>query len=324
MDSAQFDRWTKLFGRNMSRRSLGVLAVGGASALISRRRVAAQTGPSTCGSSGDVCTMLLGCCDGLTCVTSAINTNYGVCAPGGDGGTTVGGTSLISPFSDGIDQEIASLSSDATSTSTTTTDPQAERAAKLQEKRNRKDTRRTRIKTRRDDQQETQQDRRDDARLAEGPLIDAILINEGGLGGTTETLQIRNRESSSIFVSQISSLLRPTVSGSLRRTIPAGGRFSFYSDAEASHKNINDEDEFAWNQAAICSTEAGAGFRVTVAFNSNSTNLTYDFRCDSTGSTFDQVSTLSNSRKRKKKNDQRAKARQRKKSKSRSSKGKGR
>lgn len=319
MDSAQFDRWTTTFGRNMSRRSVGALLAGAAGLLIAQR-AGAQSGPSTCGTSGDVCTMMLGCCDGLTCVTSAINTNYGVCAPGGDGGTTVGGTSLISPFSDNIDQEIASIASDATSTSTTTTDPRAEREAKLQEKRTRKDTRRSRIETRRDEQQDNKADRRDDARLAQGPLIDATLSFKGGVGGA-ETLQIRNRESDSIFVSRIAPLTTPSKSTGVNKTVPVNGAFSFYSDHAAFQSNVNNSVELAWNDGPIC-VNPGDGFRLHVAFNSSATNRIYDFSCNGT---FDQVDVPSNSRKRKNKENHRDKVKQRKQSqKSRKNKGKGR
>ena len=49
-----------------------------------------------------------GCCDGLTCATSAINTSYGICVPG-EGGMISTGTGLISPFSGTAVEEVAAL-----------------------------------------------------------------------------------------------------------------------------------------------------------------------------------------------------------------------
>ncbi len=118
MDGREFDNLAKRITR---RGFLAAAGVAGAFALRSAR--AAQVGPATCGQSGDVCTMMLGCCSGFTCVTSAINVNYGVCVSGGNGGRVSTGTGLISPFSDGIEQEIAAMQSDPAFTgSGTTTD----------------------------------------------------------------------------------------------------------------------------------------------------------------------------------------------------------
>ena len=67
-----------------------------------------QLGPPTCGEQGAVCTLISGCCDGLTCVTSAINTSYGICVPG-EGGMVSTGTTLISPFSETAVEEVSAL-----------------------------------------------------------------------------------------------------------------------------------------------------------------------------------------------------------------------
>src|SRR5688500_10536979 len=108
MDDAMFDRLARAFGMSGSRRWL--LALIGAMIGMLGQRVArgSQLGPATCGEEGAVCTLLSGCCDGLTCATSAINTSYGICVPG-EGGMISTGTGLISPFSGTAVEEVAAL-----------------------------------------------------------------------------------------------------------------------------------------------------------------------------------------------------------------------
>src|SRR5688500_18433760 len=141
MDGARFDRFARNVAKSVSRRGM-LAALGGLALAGNQRARASQLTPSTCGAAGDVCTMLMGCCDGLTCVTSAINTNYGVCVAG-EGGTVSVGTTLISPFSENVEQEVAALAaSDTTSTTTTTPDPDAEREQRIADKKARKSSRR--------------------------------------------------------------------------------------------------------------------------------------------------------------------------------------
>src|SRR5215211_1775265 len=108
MNDAKFDRLARAFAKTVSRRWL--VALAGAAAGILRREPASgsQLGPPTCGEQGAVCTLLSGCCDGLTCATSAINTSYGICIPG-EGGMISTGTTLISPFSETAVAEVAGL-----------------------------------------------------------------------------------------------------------------------------------------------------------------------------------------------------------------------
>ena len=129
MDGAKFDQLARALSTVHTRRRM--MAIFGAAAGMMGQRSArgAQVGAATCGEEGAVCTLVFGCCDGLSCVTSAINTSYGICVPG-DGGMVSTGTTLISPFSDTAVEEVTALMP-ATS-SAPTTDPQAEREAQIQ------------------------------------------------------------------------------------------------------------------------------------------------------------------------------------------------
>ena len=82
MDDAKFDRLARAFGMSGSRRWLLALIGAVIGMLGPRAARGSQLGPATCGEQGAVCTLLSGCCDGLTCATSAINTSYGICVPG--------------------------------------------------------------------------------------------------------------------------------------------------------------------------------------------------------------------------------------------------
>ena len=112
MDDAKFDRLAHALSTVLTRR--GAMAIAGAVAgmLGQRAARASQLVPATCGEEGAVCTLVAGCCDGLTCVTSAINTTYGVCVPG-EGGMVSSGTTLISPFSESAVDEASALLQDA-------------------------------------------------------------------------------------------------------------------------------------------------------------------------------------------------------------------
>ena len=138
MDGRRFDNFTK----GITRRGF-VAAVGGTVAFVARGASASQPGPATCGQSGDVCTMLIGCCSGFTCVTSSINTNYGVCVSGGRGGTVSTGTGLISPFSEDLEQEIALLQADPALTATSTALTPEQKKAEIQARRDARQSRRS-------------------------------------------------------------------------------------------------------------------------------------------------------------------------------------
>src|SRR4051812_16849664 len=108
MDGAKFGRLARALTAVLTRRRM--MAISGAAAGMMGQQEARgfQLGATTCGEEGAVCTLVFGCCDGLTCVTSAINTSYGVCVPG-EGGMISTGTTLISPFSETAVEEVSAL-----------------------------------------------------------------------------------------------------------------------------------------------------------------------------------------------------------------------
>ena len=161
MDDDTFDRLARAFGKTVSRRWLVALAGGVISLLGQRLARGSQLGPATCGEQGAVCTLHFGCCNGLTCATSAINTSYGICVPG-EGGMISTGTGLISPFSGTAVEEVAALV-EAVSDSPTT-DLQAERKAHIAEVRDRKDANDSERKTRLDTKRSKRKTRRDTKR----------------------------------------------------------------------------------------------------------------------------------------------------------------
>src|SRR5215211_5075042 len=118
MDGAKVDRLARAFAKTGSRRWWVGLAGAATSMLGQRLARGSQLSPVTCGEEGAVCTLVAGCCGGFTCVTSAINTSYGICVPG-EGGMVSSGTTLISPFSETAVEEVGALMQDAPAALTT-------------------------------------------------------------------------------------------------------------------------------------------------------------------------------------------------------------
>src|SRR5215208_1721238 len=173
MDDAKFDRLARAFDMSGTRRWL-IALVGAVFGFLRRKAASAsQLGPPTCGDQGAVCTLLSGCCDGLTCATSAINTSYGICVPG-EGGMVSTGTTLISPFSDTAVEEISGLVQ--TASTAPTTDLQAEREARAAEIRARKDAKRSKRQTRSDTKRSNQQTRKDERRTRQ-PEVPETEVN---------------------------------------------------------------------------------------------------------------------------------------------------
>jgi len=314
MDGFNFDEFSRFFARGSSRR--GVLAlVGAALALRKNSALGAQLGPATCGVSGDACTLLIGCCDGLTCATSTINPSYGVCVPG-DGGMVAVGPSLISPFSEGILEDIGATTA-SQPTGTTATDQDAERDARIAAKKSRKDSRQAKVQTRRNEDQDKREDQQENRRVAAGPLIELELFNKNGEGGLAETLVVTNRDSGPVTLTKIQSLRNPTSNSSLSRTLGVGSSFNFYSNKVLFESDLSDSDEFAWRGEPLCNETPGAGFRVFVGFSSTSVNREYDFLCDGP----DVVTpTVLPRKKRKQQQQNRARARSRQQTKNRNQK----
>jgi len=262
-----------------------MMAIFGAVAGMMDQRVAlgSQLGAATCGEVGAVCTLLFGCCDGLTCVTSAINTSYGICVPG-DGGMVSTGTTLISPFSETAVEDVTALMP-ATS-SAPATDPQAEREAHIldvrarrdatrTEQRTRLDARRTRRQTRKQEKKTTQLEPSDAAEVTPKPNLEFELLKSGGSTGT-ETLTVRNLGNASVLLVNIESVLDPDHPSATNRTLNPGRQFHYYSGIPG---DTDDPDGQIWTSQLICSgTEAG--FSVTVGANADSVNEQYVVLCD--------------------------------------------
>jgi hypothetical protein len=312
MDGGKVDRLARVFEKTVSRRWL--VALAGVVIGMLRQQLArgSQLGPPTCREQGAVCTLLSGCCNGLTCATSAINTSYGICVPG-ERGMVSTGTTLISPFSDTAVEEISALVQ--TASTVPATDLQAERDARIAEIRARKDAKGSKRKTRSETKRSTQQTRKDERRTRQpevsetevsapkpthvvstpgptpkaaaleptpqvdalGPTLEFQLINPGGSTTGMETLRVRNLDEASVLLAKIESVLHPDDNNATNRTVPPGGSFNYYS---GTLEDISDQDEQAWITKLICSGSAGAGFRVTVGAEGDSVNERHVILCD--------------------------------------------
>lgn len=280
MDGATFDRLVRTLGKRVSRR--GAVGVAGTLAIAGIRGASAnQLTPSTCGASGDVCTMLMGCCDGLTCVTSAINTNYGVCVAG-EGGTVSIGTTLISPFSENVEQEVAAIAASETTSTTTTTDPALEREQRLAEIKARKDARRTEQQSRRTTQKTTQQTRRDDRReareLRRGPKLVVSLSRSRG-EGDPDVVRIINRDDISAFISGVEFLPDRRDRPKIERTLQAGDSL-FLLSGLPNDTQVQADEVLLSNQAVCGGSSQGAGYAVAAGFSEFVENHEFIVLCD--------------------------------------------
>lgn len=279
MRDRQFDTFVRSFGTSGNRRHMIAAVVGGLFAFRGAAGKAAQPGPASCAAEGDVCTLLYGCCEGLTCATSAINPSYGVCIPG-DGGMVTTGTALVLPFDegDGTATQTQTTTTTTTTSTTSTTDPQAERQAKLQEKR-----------TRRKSRQNTQQDRRqlhrtelEDRREAhQGPNVGFEMINADN-SIDAEILRVTNRDSVGAYVVGLEPLRFTSVSKMLDAYvyISPGSSHIFRS----GRTPIVPEPSYVttWTDQEICVDDRIDGFIVRVAFSSTGSAKQYRLMCDGT------------------------------------------
>ena len=276
MGADDFDRFARAFGDGLTRR--GVIALlSGFVAVKTRAASAVQLGPAACGQSGAVCTMIMGCCEGLTCVTSAINVNYGVCVPGGSGGTVAATTSLISPQSEGVVDQLAGATTETsatTSTTSTTTDKEAEKQARIAQRKARKNAHRSRIRSRRDDQQAKRDDQRERRLLRRGPSLNVDLFFRGD---GAEELSVTNQSNRSAVLTKITVASDTKDGTSLNKTISSGQTYSLLSglplDTEVQ------SDEFFWRDQAVC-TSASAGFVLSASFSTDLENKNYTILCD--------------------------------------------
>jgi hypothetical protein len=161
MHDPQFDRLARILSGSSSRRQ--ALAALATLALVRPTPAhAAQVEVAACSAEGDVCTHLVGCCDGLVCATSMINTNYGVCIPG-DGDHLAVTDQLVVPDSAGITAELGAALTDteadaaaaaeildarAEATDTRRDEQQTRQGTKKANKRSRKDRKQARRRSR--------------------------------------------------------------------------------------------------------------------------------------------------------------------------------
>jgi len=297
MESARFDRLARSFATRTSRRTATAAAIaltfgGGRSALAN------QLTPSTCGAAGDVCTMLMGCCDGLTCVTSAINTNYGVCVAG-EGGTVSIGTTLISPFSENVEQEVAAIAAaETTSTTTTTVDPEADREQVIAERKSRRSARRSERDTRRSTNKSQKEDRRDDRRLnrelRRGPKLVLEVFNPGGLNASkqpaVETVRVTNRDDQDVTLHRIESLPPPggvaevKVGTTNGYVLDPGESFLFLSRSTPDPNSL-DGNRFSWIGAPVCQgLDPKEGFLISASRGISFEEHPYTVLCNSSTS----------------------------------------
>lgn len=332
MDAARFDYLTRRLGAGRTRRQV-FAALGGLAALSLQRVRGAQLGPPPCGSAGAVCTMLAGCCDGLTCVTSAINTNYGVCVSGGSGGTVASGTSLVSPYSESaqatgaVDAPASTTTTTTTGSTTTTTDPKAERQAKLQERRSRRSSRRNKVKSRRTTRSASRKTRRDDAAeaavLAAGPQLDfdyfvKSLVTDGVQTDTYEELRVTNVSDYSAILTMVKELGDTSAGSALSKTLASGASYGLVSGLP--NGDSLGSDQFWWLNLDVCADKhdtSNRGWIVKAAFSSEVENRTYTILCDGTvdGVPLATGAATNNRKKRKRKRQASARRKNRKRNK---------
>jgi hypothetical protein len=156
MTSKTFDRIARALAPVTSRRRvLGVIGAAFGASVPHQSR--AQLQPVSCSADGEVCTHLLGCCAGLVCATSYINTSYGICVPG-EGDMVPVSTTLLTPGSDAMVAEAAAELAQLAAVESV--DLHAERVAVLAERREKHDTQLTRKRTKRKGKRTRRQERR--------------------------------------------------------------------------------------------------------------------------------------------------------------------
>ena len=333
MDAERFDFLTRKLGSGPTRRQ-ALAALAAVPALWLQRGRAAQLGPPPCGSAGKPCTMLAGCCDGLTCVTSAINTNYGVCVSGGDGGTVASGTSLVSPFSESAQSTgtVDSPTSDTSTTTTTgtsttsttsTTDPKAERQAKLQERRSRRSTQRNKIQSRRTTKSTSRKTRRDDAReaevLAAGPVLDFDHFTKSmEVEGSTvkyEELRLSNLSDISAILASVKVVGDSSEGTWIGRTVSSGASLGLVTGLPNGDKLAS--DQYWWSKDNVCNDRTDAdsrGWIIKAAFSGEVENRIYTILCDGSvnGVPLSSDEPTNNRKKRKRKQQSAARRKKRK------------
>jgi hypothetical protein len=278
MDDAKFDRLAQALSRSLTRRRAMTIA-GAVAGMISQRATRAfQLVPATCGEEGAVCTLTVGCCDGLTCVTSVINTSYGVCVPGG-GGMVSSGTTLISPFSEVAVDEATALLEDASTGSAT--DFLADREARIADARARRDANRAARRARLDSRRSKKHT--PDVTARYGPRLKLKLTSSiREEGKQVDTVEATNRGDTNLVLTRIASLLAPEDGTPLttdpsKFTLTPGESYYFVAGVMTGATSTN--DRLHWTTKAACDGSPGAGYLVKAALSVDSRNKDFKVYC---------------------------------------------
>ena len=344
MDDAKFDRLARVFAKSVSRRQM-VAAISAATGVLGQQSArGSQLGPATCGEQGAVCTLVLGCCDGLTCVTSAINTSYGICVPG-DGGMVSTGTTLISPFSETAVEDVSSLLE--TTSVTPATDPLAERQARIAETRARKDTRRTEqqtqsdtnraqrktrldtkraaLRSRKDEKRNRQRearDPRDPEEAPSGPQLElTLLLREADGDSTTDgnqlvpidVVRVTNRDDVNVLLTAIETIKGAFNGAELSTpqfTLGPGESYSFISGIRTDDAANAANDKYHWLDKVACDgTIPRQGYRVKAAFSRGAESHEFVVHCHKRRVTSAIETPAATTRRKRKKNDEQKRTR---------------
>jgi hypothetical protein len=308
MDGAKFDRLARALSTILTRRR-AMVNIGAVAAMMGQRVVrGAQLTTATCGEEGAVCTLTFGCCDGLTCVTSAINTSYGICVPG-DGGMVSTGSTLISPFSETAVEDVTALM--PTTSSAPTTDPQADQAAEIQARKsaNRTD-RRTRLDARRSAKQLRRHDGTDKVRLRPRLHVELQITHENAV--PIEVVRATNHDDVNIVLTRIETIEGLNGGADLTTsqfTLSPGDSYLFVSGLTTVDAG---SDEYRWLDHLICDdTTADQGYRLYAAFSPDAKNYEFTVRCDKASNARSTKSQAETSRPKRKRNNKQHKKKKR-------------
>jgi hypothetical protein len=212
MTDYHFDRIARILSSAGSRRQ--TLAALAALALTrpTSASAASQIETAACGEAGAVCTQVKGCCSGLVCATSTINTTYGVCVTG-EGEMLPVSDDIVVPGAEGITDELAQEVTDA---SAGATDAESALDARATEMQSRQDARRTRIQTHRAKVRSRKNSNPLSSgtndytdyldRLNRAPRLDLKWFHNADGTGESEILRVSNLGSVSVEVLRIASL----------------------------------------------------------------------------------------------------------------------
>jgi hypothetical protein len=294
MQPHTFDTLTRRLVKPGSRRAF-VAAIG--TAFIARpakaASVAAQA-PAACGAAGATCTLILGCCDGMTCATSYLNPSYGVCVSGGGGGMLPVAASVIAPESDGIETLLQAALTTSATAATTVTDPNADQQARKAARKSKRSGRRTTRKSRNNTQQTERKTRRDSHQLNHPPELSLEsftgLENNGQDdedGSPTEALRISSLDSSIIVISSVSSTLNPSLSSSVGANINPGGVYLLLSGVSGDTASTPDAAlAKLWTEDFVCTDGLGgtpiegAGYTIVALQSGATTSHEFTVLCN--------------------------------------------